>query len=517
MIVHARGVSYPQVMSHLKQVDGGFFDNADEQKNLYKLRPITNAVTVSNIASFETGSLPSEHGIVGHNFGNYSDEKIRPVSGFSVRFENETFWEKADKSGKKVLKLGALVLHGKYESHENVDCVAQGTQTGNAQIITLIPTEKNEQYTKYKIHPPGNPLLLKDSTNVTFYMSHASNSIFLDSDYIEGNGSLGELIQNEWLRIKEESINEITSTFKIKWEAKSNDTLTLYKRASFINRGYPQEFLKQVDANAGPATGWPNIPFYSTNQISVETIVEEIFDEMDYVMKTFEEATKKKEYDLIYIDYPIMDRFGHGLMGTDPSIFKSMFSQMNIDFSHLEQFCLENNYELIITSGHGFSPIHTSIDLNQFLLQNGIETKTQNVGWEAVGIPGKVSAHIYINPRLSPNERKVLMNKISGRLRGLIDENTKDSVVEQIVRRSELHQIGLDHSNAGELFVLLKPGYVFSNSTQPSIFEFPIFKGDHGYSLKHEDSYGFVYSNKKCDPCKTTHIANLVLETLKVK
>ena len=105
-----------------------FFVQADRQDKLYKLIPITNAVTISNIASFETGSLPSAHGIVGHNFGQTVDEKLRPASGFSLRFEEETFWEKADLSGKKVLKLGALVLHGKYETHKNVDCIAQVQQ-----------------------------------------------------------------------------------------------------------------------------------------------------------------------------------------------------------------------------------------------------------------------------------------------------------------------------------------------------------------------------------------------------
>ena len=392
-----------------------------------------------------------------------------------------------------------------------------GSAVSNTRVFDLIPITESDGKTRYQIYPQGNQLFLQDSTAIVFYRLASNSSILLDNDYDEGNGTIGEITHQEWLEIIEKNPKGLSSAFKIKWLKTANDTLTFYKRASFVNRGYPQDFLSEIDSNAGPATGWPNIPYFASKLISAKTLVEEIHDEISYVMKTFEEATNKKEYDLIYVDYPIMDRFGHGLLGEDPSIFKSMFDQMDLDFTRFEQFSVENNYELIITSGHGFSPIHTSIDLNQFLKNNGIETDLESAEWEAVGIPGKVSAHVYINPETGPNERKVLLNKISGRFRGMVTEKTRDSIVEEIFRRAELKEIGLDHSNAGDLFILLKPGYVFANAAQPSIFEPSIFRGDHGYSLKHEDSHGFVYSSKKCDPCETTYIADQVLETLGVE
>ncbi len=516
LIVHARGTSYPQVLAYLKQVKGGFFHDANEQEILHKLEPITNGVTISNIASFETGSLPSKHGVIGHNFAAFREGRIRLVNGFSVRFEKETFWEKADKNGKTVLKLGALTLHGKYEDHDNVDCVAQGYPTSGSRMLTLVPSKEDQELIKYEIAPSSSPLLLKDSTEIKFYRNQAATSILLDRDYNEENGTIGELNQNEWLQVTENSPGELTNAFSIKWESVIGDTLVFYKRASYVNRGYPQEFLLKVDNGAGPAPGWPNIPYYSANRISRETLVDEISTEMAYIMKSFEVATKNKEYDLIYIDYPAMDRYGHAMLGEDPSVFKSMFEQMDSNFNCLQEFCEENNYELIITSGHGFSAIHTSVDLNQFLVQNGIEADPRKENWEAVGAPGKVSSHIYFNPELSASEKKVLMNKITGRLRGMVDDRTKDSVIEKIVRKSELNEVGLDHTKAGDLFLLLKPGYVFANTTQKSVFDTPIFKGDHGYSLRHEDSYGFAYSKKKCDPCKTHNVSNLVLETLDV-
>lgn len=129
IVVHARGVTHPDIMQFLNLSDSGtFFKENASKKRIKKLQPIINAVTISNIASFETGVAPSEHGIIGHSFAKKVNDTLRVVSGFSQRFEKETFWEKADKQGYKVLKIGDLTLHGKYTTHTNVDCLGQGSQ-----------------------------------------------------------------------------------------------------------------------------------------------------------------------------------------------------------------------------------------------------------------------------------------------------------------------------------------------------------------------------------------------------
>lgn len=76
-----------------------------------------------------------------------------------------------------------------------------------------------------------------------------------------------------------------------------------------------------------------------------------------------------------------------------------------------------------------------------------------------------------------------------------------------------MDQIGLKSPEAGDLFVLLKPGYVFENNGI-NLFNKPTFKGDHGYSLKHEDSYGFLIANETCDPCSTIDVAGFIENSL---
>ena len=102
IVVHARGIVYSDLIHFLSSANSdGFFKEKQAQGSIKKLTPISNAVTISNIASFETGYNPSGHGIIGHTFALKKHDSIFPVSGFSQRFNKETFWEKADKNGKK--------------------------------------------------------------------------------------------------------------------------------------------------------------------------------------------------------------------------------------------------------------------------------------------------------------------------------------------------------------------------------------------------------------------------------
>ena len=146
---------------------------------------------------------------------------------------------------------------------------------------------------------------------------------------------------------------------------------------------------------------------------------------------------------------------------------------------------------------------------------NKIKNDLKDPDWEAVGLSGKVSAHIYINDQPGKNDKRLILHKIENIFKTLIDENTKQPVIDEIYRKEDLAEIGLLHKNAGHLFVLLKPGYIFESNRTENIFGIPTFKGDHGYSLKYDDSYGILIANTECISCKSTDISNMVEKILK--
>ncbi|MEO1050603.1 MAG: alkaline phosphatase family protein, partial [Bacteroidota bacterium] len=194
------------------------------------------------------------------------------------------------------------------------------------------------------------------------------------------------------------------------------------------------------------------------------------------------------------------------------TFYAEAFRRMNDDFEKIRAFAGQNDYELIITSGHGFSPIHTSINIENLLIEQGIDLHDNGSKRTIKGIPGKVSAHLYINDQLTAVEHSEIVKKLEEAFNNLEDPKSGERVVENIFQKQGLEEIGLAHPNAGDLFIQLKPGYVFHHggADDQGIFGIPLFKGDHGYSLKHEDSYGIFIADVPCDPCTTTSVAKVI-------
>jgi hypothetical protein len=522
IVIHARGISYPDMIRYLdKAPEEDYFKKMEAEGNFYKLEPINNAVTITNIASFETGSLPSEHGILGHVYAKREADTIRPVSGFAQRFEKESFWETADLQGKKVLSVGALTLHGKYEDHTNVDLIAQGSPTAGTQIIHLIQGEANGPLTPYRDPDNNDHFLLPQDVSDSVYIYQVDpRELILDNDHKPDNGWITKLKQGDWTELIMPAEGSLTEAYRIVWLPSADDTVKIYVRGTFKHRGYPEDFVQAIDREVGPSKGWPNIPLYAARQTSESILMDEVITEIDFIMDAFKFASAKKEYDLIMIDYPTMDRLGHAFLNQRASSssiskhYEYAYQRMSSDFKSIEKFAGENGYELIITSGHGFSPIHTSFDLNRFLENNDIDTPLDDPSWEVMGIPGKVSAHVYLNEKLQNKDSLIL--QIRQELGQLEAPKTGAPLIEKVYTKDELNQIGQDHPDAGDLFVLLRPGYVFGTHGEERLFESPTFLGDHGYSPAHDESSGIYISNIPCSSCKITEIAGLINEILEL-
>lgn len=395
-------------------------------------------------------------------------------------------------------------------------------------LLTLIPSNKaqTDKIIKYENLEKQSQFALQPefADSIKFYRSKNivdSNVVYLDWDYDITNGFLVKVEKNRWTEITNKSTAEELQAFRIKCNI-SNDTINVYVRASYANRGYPNTFVKKLDEAVGPSKGWPNIGLYTSGKIDCTTLWEEITCETDYVIDAFSYATQNQDYSLIMIDYPLMDRLGHAFLNQKESskeiqqIYFDSFKRMENDFQFISNYAQQNGYELIISSGHGFSPIHSSIDINQFFNKNHIKTDVKEPGWEAIGIPGKVSTHIYINEQLSEKDRAIVLNKIDGLLENLLDKNSGQKVIDKKYKKEDLADIEMWHENSGDLYVLLKAGYVFSNNREGEIFSTPTFNGDHGYSLNYKDSYGILIANTECDSCKSIEIADIIIRILKL-
>ncbi len=455
IVVHARGGSYTDVSRFLETQN----PDVPAGLELSRLTPITNAVTISNIGSYETGTYPAEHGIVGHLYAK-RDSVLQLVSGFNERFQVAAFWEVADDAGLQVLNIGSLTLHGQSTSHRQVDCMAQGRIERGARFIQLVPAASNTYQS------------LDTTDSRGFYKASDRQKLIVDNDSDPSNGFLTEIPMNQWGRVHERDAGGTAQSYAIKWLAETRDTITLYQRATFSSRGYPSDFISQVDSILGPAAGWPNIAAYTSGQLPTETLLEEIDFEMNYVMDAFQALSDLKEYELIMVDYPLIDRYGHLIyrLAQDSARYDDLllgaYGRLFEDIKIMEEFASDNGYALIVSSGHGFSGIHSSININRLLEEKGINTSVSQADWEAVGIPGKVSSHIYMNPDLTQARKQLIVETIKS-LKTSSLPTTGEFFIEEIYEFEELGKIQMDHKNAGDFFVLLTPGHVFQNELSP--------------------------------------------------
>lgn len=490
IVVHVRGGAFEQIKHHIETGGAGEYLRASYiSKRLGPLTPITNGVTISNIATFETGRFPSEHGIVGHTFGSPDNEFAAPVSGFSKEFAVETFWEKAAAAGKQVLNVGALIGHGKSRNHRNVNRWAQGVPIDGAQMLSLPKSTETKTVS------------LSDDFKIAVRRGETGVQLIIDEVDKARNRHLGVLEPGNWLEFQTGLEDGLRKVQRLHW---INDD-QLFIRPSFVNQGAPKEFLADVDQNVGGSVGWPSIPQFSAGEIAENTIVDEINHELDMIMDVFSYASGKQDYDLIMIDYPVMDRYGHGFLSLKNSgpdmvqkqfqtIFQVAHERLSRDLATIAEYAEGKDYKLIVASGHGFSPIHAAININRFLDEGGFNA---DGAWQVRGFPGKVSAHLYANPELSEANRSQVLTSVAEHFNALKDLKSGDAIVDRVFLPKELREIGMDHSRSGDLFVMLKPGYIFQpqfRSERP-VFDAPVFKGDHGYAPNHAESLGFVISD----------------------
>ncbi|WP_299226168.1 alkaline phosphatase family protein [uncultured Psychroserpens sp.] len=532
IIIHSRGIPYTSLITYLDSVESnGFFKQKYNEGLIKKLTPITNAVTISNIATFETGEFPNVHGIIGHSFAVKTDSSHKKVNGFSLPFGSQTFIESANNDDKKILNLGALVFHHNNDNNNNTHCIAQGKKINGSSFLQLTPYQKNSDTTiiKYNTLKENSKFSSNDHRLDSLFVYMISkktntNELIIDNDYNFNNGIIGKLRKENWLEVETKNANALNESFRFKWLECSSDTLQLYVRGTYKNRGYPYDFLKLIDENVSTSKGWPNISLYSDSKITDLTLIDEINTETDFIMNSFSFSAKNNNYDLIVIDYPLIDRYNHAFLQLKKSSTKTKqqyanaYKRMDEDFKKIENYAKKNNYELIITSGHGFSPVHTSIDIDNLLISHKINIDKTSNDWKVMVVPGKVSAHVYINPELDDVKKRRLLKQIKAVFENLYHPEHKMYVIDDIYEKSELDKINLDHENSGDLFVLLKPGFVFEKQKikENTIFGTPTFKGEHGYALKHDDSFGILISNEQCNPCLSSDIANIVTQKLKL-
>lgn len=149
---------------------------------------------------------------------------------------------------------------------------------------------------------------------------------------------------------------------------------------------------------------------------------------------------------------------------------------------------------VLLVSDHGMAPLHTVVYPNILLQQAGllaldkrhyvIVEKTQ-----AMAVASGGAAHIYINLQgdekdgiVSASEYPQVLGKVIELLRTLTNPTTGEPVFQRVLRFEELPALGLNHPNAGDVFVQAFPGYALDDGRESNVVFAPAqYYGQHGY------------------------------------
>lgn len=518
------------------------------------LKPVINAVTATNAATFDTGALPHRHGIVGNSFRLQETPFSRSASGFGRPLSVEAVWEAADRQGKRVIRIGSILLHGSRTRHERVKTLGQAGSVGASKHVALraeppreqgaldpslldafehvrklTPAETSRDGLRIEVRSGQGTVPRRDlvayAVDAVRDGREQYGAVVLDDDGSLANGTLAQIAPGAWAPLSLEGPGSLRIGAWIKLMELTQDgrRAELYIRPPRRNRGYPETFLQALESAIGFPPGGPNWQGYFSGLLDEETILQEIEREVEYVMDASFFVLENEDFDLLQIDHPLLDRLGHAFYLTDPR--QPAYSEE--EGRKRERFAgyLEDGYKrsdanlqrllerlaptthVVVSSGHGFTPVHSSIAVNLILAEAGFAV-FGGAQAEVRLLSSRVSGHLYLNLEgrepggvVPADQRGAFIGRMTAALDAFRDPRDGREVFELVLPHEALEALGIrSRLSAGDVWALLKPGYTMHAAAGPDdpLIATPFFLGEHGYGREDPEAFGvFLYAGPR--------------------
>ncbi len=182
-------------------------------------------------------------------------------------------------------------------------------------------------------------------------------------------------------------------------------------------------------------------------------------------------AARRPDWDLLMGYMPVLDEAGHQLTLADPrqpgfsaarrdelaAARRRVWQAVDRELARLLAAVDPRTTVVAVVSDHGMAPVHTLLDPNVLLREQGLlaadmEGKVLEAGTAAYAVGSGGVSQVYI----APGKRDLL-----ARLRRLFADWNVDGErpVERIFDRRDAKDAGLDHANSGDLILFFREGY----------------------------------------------------------
>ncbi len=476
---------------------GGFARFFEEGEVADRLVPVNPTLTAPNHISLATGYPAERTGIVGNVIHRPDTPFLETVSGFAAPIETETLWEAARRQGRSV---GSITWPGADDTGErrraDWGMVYVNTPDREAELVTVESRSWKaaappEVESRSPVHE-ARVTVGEGSSAQTFDLFAVDRSDDGRANY-DGVGlrqAGGEtplpLSVGAWqdvpCRVSPDSPTgapprDTFCAVKLLELAADLATARLYFGALYPLRAYPPDFAAAL---AGQDLVWPGPPddrrltdtWKGKPGIDLETWVQQDERFARFFGDSLLAAARRPDWDLVMGYMPVLDEAGHQLTMTDPR--QPGFSQQRSDeLAAARQRVWETvDRELArllaaidlrttvvaVVSDHGMAPVHTLLDPNVLLREQGFlaadaEGEILETGTSAYAVGSGGVSQVYISPA-APGDLLL-------KLRRLFADWKMDGErpVELIFTRLEALEVGLQHANSGDLILFFREGY----------------------------------------------------------
>lgn len=480
---------------------GGFAAFVSRGLVAESMTPINVASTPPSHASLYSGVTPGRHGIVGVSLPSFEDARARPRSGFLAPTAVDRLWTLAQRAGKRVVCVAAPGASALRPDSTCTRTLAFQQQAAEAFSVELraAPMDGSEGAGTWRPLDPPQVRLGDTGQQLSVFASrgqHQPRPRILIADGPDPAASnrceaaperpcvLPLTIRGEphSVLIDLVSADPNTGRFRIALgptiSHPTNDT----------------RFRDELVTALGPSPGEPSARMVTRGELTEEQWIRQFHAFSDYLGGAVRFALARDDWDLLLAYVSYIDHAGHRYLVTDPRQ-----AEYDEDGGLRRARCaryLEKAYDkvdgllaswiaaapegtsLVLVSDHGMVPTHSAV-----LISNVLATAGIRVGGtgpiDARALSSGASAHIYLNRAgrfkngiVHEAAVPAMIQRIARACRSVRDPVTGRPVFPIVAAGRQLDALGLQHPDAGDVFISTPPGWAVSDRFDAGV---PVF------------------------------------------
>ena len=548
---------------------------AQEGFSVRRLRMADPTLTAVNHAVLATGKMPSETGVVSNSFRPAGAALGERVNGFNHVPEVPTLWSAARAGG---LRVGSL-LWPAGAGGSGADAADFGLlwPMRPAAPSAVLELDAETAGTTGELPSADGVETLAWPLVFDFADGAEPESVEFLVALVDGNpdgrarwdtvgirdpetGDWTLHGERDWFDVETElrlpdvlGRNRWASWSKVVHIDPLRGRLRVYRGAMWRTVAWPEDFENELTAAIGPWPGAPDDPLLedwwldASVGIDLDVYIEQIERLDRWIDAAAAWVAANDEFDLLLTYHPGPDEYQHTSLIVDEKQWawspgralaaaeglKRVGRSVDRSVDHLWSLLDPDRDLLVAVSDHGHLPIHDELSPNLALAEFGlvdVEAAAGGRPWVApsspmVAVSHGAATHIYLNLKgrdvggvVDRSEAGELLLRAAKVLADLSSDGRP--VVEKVVARDELAELGLDHPSSGDLVVFLTPGFTASNRLTGETISPTRYYGQHGFLAGHDGVSGMLFArgvgvkNKRVDELPATAVAPLVARLL---